>query len=95
MNVGGPAGTAILLTKGLSTEFPTVLAAGQPTQAEGELTDPAAAPVERVPLVRPVRPATDLRCLYVVRRLLSENRPSLVHTHMAKAGSIGRLAALS
>jgi hypothetical protein len=94
MNIGGPARQAILLTKGLSADFPTVLAAGRPGQAEGELTDPDVA-VRHVPLVRPVRPATDLRCLLVVRRLLYESGARLVHTHMAKAGTIGRLAALS
>ena len=94
MNIGGPARQAILLTKGLSAEFPTVLAAGRPPPAEGELTDPDV-PVRHVPLVRPVRPATDLRCLLVVRNLLHETGARLVHTHMAKAGTIGRLAALS
>ena len=93
MNIGGPARQAILLTKGLSAEFPTVLAAGRPAEAEGELTDPDV-PVRHVPLVRPVRPVTDLRCLMVVRRLLQESRARLVHTHMAKAGTVGRLAAL-
>jgi glycosyltransferase involved in cell wall biosynthesis len=94
MNIGGPARQAILLTKGLAAEFPTVLAAGRPGQAEGEITDPEV-PVRHVPLVRPVRPATDLRCLLVVRRLLQDSGARLVHTHMAKAGTIGRLAALS
>ena len=94
MNIGGPARQAILLAKGLSAEFPTILAAGRPTKAEGELTDPDV-PVWHVPLVRPVSPATDLRCLVVVRRLLHESGARLVHTDMAKAGTIGRLAALS
>ena len=73
MNIGGPARQAILLTKGLSAEFPTLLAAGRPALAEGELTDPDV-PVRHVPLVRPVRPMTDLNCLVVVRRLLHESR---------------------
>jgi glycosyltransferase involved in cell wall biosynthesis len=94
MNIGGPARQAILLTKGLSADFPTLLAAGRPGQAEGELTDPDV-PVRHVPLVRPVRPATDLRCILIVRRLLQESGARLVHTHMAKAGTVGRLAALS
>jgi glycosyltransferase involved in cell wall biosynthesis len=94
MNIGGPARQAILLTKGLSAQFPTVLAAGRPGEAEGELTDPDV-PVQHVPLVRPVRPVTDLHCLLVVRRLLHESGAKLVHTHMAKAGTIGRLAALT
>jgi glycosyltransferase involved in cell wall biosynthesis len=94
MNIGGPARQAILLTKGLTAEFPTILAAGRPTKAEGELTDPDV-PVWHVPLVRPVRPATDLRCLVAVRRLLRESGARLVHTDLAKAGTIGRVAALS
>ena len=94
MNIGGPARQAILLSKGLSEEFPTILAAGRPGPSEGELVDPAV-PVRPVPLVRPVRPLTNLRCLLAVRRLISETGASLVHTHMAKAGAVGRLAALS
>ena len=94
MNIGGPARQAILLSKGLGAEFPTVLAAGRPGPSEGELLD-REVPVVRVPLVRPVRPATDLSCLLAVRRLVSDNGPRLVHSHMAKAGAIGRLAVLS
>jgi glycosyltransferase involved in cell wall biosynthesis len=94
MNIGGPARQAILLTKGLAADFPTLLVAGRPAKAEGELTDPDV-PVRHVPLVRPVRPGTDLRCLLVVRRLMHESGARLVHTHMAKAGTIGRLAALT
>jgi glycosyltransferase involved in cell wall biosynthesis len=93
MNIGGPARQAILLTKGLAAEFPSVLAAGRPAAAEGELVDPDV-PVRPLPLVRPVRVPTDLRCLLAVRQLMYESRPQLVHTHMAKAGAIGRLAAV-
>ncbi|MGA3220529.1 MAG: glycosyltransferase [Acidimicrobiales bacterium] len=94
MNIGGPARQAILLTKGLAAEFPTVLVAGRPGPSEGELVD-FEVPVVRVPLVRPVRPTTDLSCFFAVRKLIRESRPCLVHTHMAKAGTVGRLAALS
>jgi len=92
LNVGGPARQALLLTRRLDDDFPTVLAAGQCAAGEVELSDPAVT-VRRVPLVRPVRPETDARALQVVRRLLVESRASVVHTHMAKAGAIGRLAA--
>lgn len=94
MNIGGPARQAILLTKGLASEFPTILAAGRPGPSEGELVDPEV-PMVRVPLVRPVRPATDLSCFLTVRRLIRESGPRLVHSHMAKAGAVGRLAAMS
>jgi glycosyltransferase involved in cell wall biosynthesis len=94
MNIGGPARQAILLTKGLSAELPTMLAAGRPGEAEGELADADVA-VHTVPLVRPVRPLTDVRCLLAVRSLVRRSGARLVHTHMAKAGALGRLAVLS
>jgi glycosyltransferase involved in cell wall biosynthesis len=94
LNVGGPARHALLLTRGLADEYDTTLAAGTPTASEGELSDPAV-PIHRVPLVRPLSAGADARSLAAVRRLLTERRPALLHTHMAKAGSLGRLAALS
>jgi glycosyltransferase involved in cell wall biosynthesis len=94
LNIGGPARQALLLTRALSDEYPTVLAAGCPAPSEGELTDPAVA-VRRVPLTRPVRPRSDLAALVAVRKLLRSTGARLVHTHMAKAGAIGRVAAVS
>ncbi len=93
LNVGGPARQALLLSRALAPEFDTTLAAGRPTAAEGELSDPAVH-VLHLPLVRPVRPYADARALVAVRQLLRLKRPAVLHTHMAKAGSIGRLAAL-
>ncbi len=94
MNIGGPAGQVLLLAKGAGTRWRTLVAAGQPPPEEGELTDPEV-PVLRVPLVRPLRPGTDLRALVHIRRLQRTTGARLVHTHMAKAGTLGRLAALS
>lgn len=94
LNIGGPARQALFLSRALEPEFSTVLAAGLPGASEGELSDPAVA-VARVPFVRPVDPRADARALLAARRLLQRERPALVHTHMAKAGAIGRLAAWS
>lgn len=94
LNIGGPASQAILLAKRLAPEFPILVAAGKPRQTEGEIVDPDVL-VRRVPLVRPIRPLSDLWSLGSVRQLISEIHPPLVHTHMAKAGALGRLAALS
>lgn len=91
LNIGGPARQALLLTKELSPEYPTTLGAGTPPPEEGELSDPSVA-VHRLPLVRPVRPATDIRALFATRSLLRSQRPFIVHSHMAKAGAIGRVA---
>jgi len=92
LNIGGPARQALLLTRELSGEFPTVLAAGRPPEQEGELSDPDVA-VNRVPLTRPLRPLQDLKAYAAVQRLIDETRPAIMHTHMAKAGAIGRIAA--
>ena len=94
LNVGGPARQAILLTKALAPEFSTTLAAGRPSLVEGEMSD-AAVPVRRLPLVRQPRPGADVLAVAAVRRLLAETRARILHTHMAKAGTVGRLAVLA
>ena len=94
LNIGGPAHHCMVLTKGLADEFPTILAAGRPTAEEGELCDPRVT-VRRLPLTRSLHPATDLRALAATRALLHEVRPAILHTHMAKAGTVGRTAAAS
>ena len=94
LNIGGPARHALILTRRLNAEFPTTLVAGTPPEVEGELIDPAV-PVRRVHLVRPIRPEQDLSAYRAIRRIMAEARPALVHTHLAKAGLLGRLAARS
>ena len=44
-------------------------------------------------LVRPIRPASDIRALGELTRQLREIRPRIVHTHSSKAGILGRWAA--
>ncbi|MEX0741352.1 MAG: glycosyltransferase, partial [Phycisphaeraceae bacterium] len=44
-------------------------------------------------MIRAVRPWTDVRCYYQVRKLIRELKPDVVHTHSSKAGIIGRAAA--
>ena len=94
MNIGGPARHVILLTRGLAEHYDTTLAAGRPAPSEGVLSD-SEVPVRHVPLVRPLRPRADMQSLAAVRTMLTEIGPALLHTHTAKAGSVGRLAALS
>lgn len=94
LNVGGPARQALLLTRELAGSYPTLLAAGRVGPSEGELSDPAV-PVTPLPLVRPLNPRLDASAFAQVRALVRRTRPALVHTHMAKAGSIGRAAVRS
>ncbi|MGI9120307.1 MAG: glycosyltransferase [Acidimicrobiales bacterium] len=94
LNIGGPARQALLLSAGLASEYDTTLAAGTPDTDEGELHHPAVS-LRRLPLVRPVRPVVDAQALVAIRRLMQRERPAIVHSHMAKAGALGRVAAMS
>jgi glycosyltransferase involved in cell wall biosynthesis len=94
LNIGGVAAHVLLLGRELAADRPTTVAAGYPAAVEGEMADPAVA-IRHVPLVRPLRPATDARAVAAVRHLLVDTGATVLHTHMAKAGTVGRLAALS
>jgi glycosyltransferase involved in cell wall biosynthesis len=94
LNVGGPARQALLLTRELAATFPTLLAAGQVGPSEGELSDDAVAVVP-VPLGRSINPRLDALAYRRVRALARTSGVALLHTHMAKAGSIGRAAVRS
>jgi glycosyltransferase involved in cell wall biosynthesis len=91
LNIGGPARQALLLTRALRDSYDTRLVTGRPHASEGELHDPAVVP-SYTSLVRPPSPVNDLRALAYLRRQVADRRPVLVHTHMAKAGTLGRLA---
>lgn len=98
LNIGGPAIHAILLTEGLRLRgYETVLVAGQEGAREGSLRELAAqkgiTPVFLAELGREIRPGRDLVALFRLVRLLRWQRPAIVHTHTAKAGALGRIAA--
>lgn len=44
-------------------------------------------------LVRPIEPWKDIQALGRLRRVFTESRPDIVHTHSGKAGIVGRIAA--
>ncbi|HYX81764.1 MAG TPA: glycosyltransferase, partial [Gemmatimonadales bacterium] len=97
LNVGGPAWNAVLLSAGLRARYPTLLAIGSTGANEADSSDLAAArgvDVVRVPgLGREITWLGDLRALWSLWRLCRRVRPDIVHTHTAKAGTLGRLAA--
>jgi glycosyltransferase involved in cell wall biosynthesis len=98
LNIGGPSIQAIALSDRLSARgFTTRLAHGALGAGEGDMRYllPASVDVEYIPsLHREISPASDARAVARVLALIREFRPRIVHTHMAKAGAVGRVAAL-
>lgn len=99
LNIGGPAIQAARLTLALSAQgYTTTLLHGRLGEAEGNmryLLPDIGVDVRYVDsLRRPISPLTDLRALWTILCVLREIQPDIVHTHMAKAGLLGRVAAL-
>jgi glycosyltransferase involved in cell wall biosynthesis len=100
MNLGGPAHQASLLSgRRLDPErYETLLVHGRPAPGEESMADLAAtegAETLYLPSLRqPVNPIHDLRALRRLVWIARRFRPDLVHTHTAKAGFLGREAAL-
>lgn len=99
LNVGGPARQAILLGERLDPRrFETTLVTGRVDPHEGDFL-PAARdrgldPVVIDGLGRAISPLDDLKAFVSLLRLLLAERPDIVHTHTAKAGALGRVAAI-
>jgi glycosyltransferase involved in cell wall biosynthesis len=98
LNIGGPARHVTILDRGLRTRgFDTLLAYGEIGRGEGDfegLASDAAVPRTRIPgLGRRLSVASDLRAFAALLRLVFAFRPDVVHTHTAKAGTLGRVAA--
>jgi glycosyltransferase involved in cell wall biosynthesis len=98
MNVGGPALQASVLMRGLDPErFDQRLYTGAVGPGEADYLDLRGSDIgaHRVAtLGRRVRPADDLRTFAALVAEMRRFRPHIVHTHMAKAGFLGRAAAL-
>lgn len=99
LNVGGPAIHATLLTERLDpTRYDSRLVAGTVEPGEGDylgLHERTVRGLISLPdLGREIRGLSDLRTLGSLVRIIREFRPHIVHTHTAKAGAVGRAAAL-
>src|SRR5438874_9340014 len=98
LNIGGPSVHVLLLTAGLREKgYETRLIVGREAPSEGNLLERAlqmGIEVEQLGgLGREIRPFSDLVTLFALYRRLRALRPAIVHTHTAKAGMLGRLAA--
>ncbi len=98
LNIGGPAIQAITLTERLEgLGYHPVLVRGREEPDEGSM-DHLAADLGVAPLLVPALRRNpgwrDIHALVVLIRIIRRERPQIVHTHAAKGGTLGRLAAL-
>jgi hypothetical protein len=100
LNVGGAARHAIILSAGMSADgFDTLLVHGSLAESEASLEElllasPNVRHVKIPSLGRRVSVWKDLTAFARLIRLVFAERPDIVDTHMAKAGTLGRVAAL-
>ena len=100
LNMGGPALHVAYLTKGLEERgYRTTLAAGSLAHGESSMSfiaEELGVEVHPIPqLHREISPLYDTQSVLRIVRLIRRLRPHILHTHTAKAGAVGRFAALA
>jgi glycosyltransferase involved in cell wall biosynthesis len=99
LNMGGPALHVAYLSAGLAQRgYDTTLVAGRLAPGEDSMAFVAerlGVPVVRIEeLSRDISPLRDAIAVRRLANLIRAERPQILHTHTAKAGAIGRLAAV-
>lgn len=99
LNIGGPAIQAVLLTKEFNnSEFESKLICGRVSKDEGDMGYIAERygikPIYITWLRREIGPLQDIVALYRIFEYIKKYKPDIVHTHTAKAGALGRVAAI-
>lgn len=99
LNVGGPSIHVVLLTHGLDPDvFETLLVTGQLSKDEGDMGylagEAGIRPIVIPTLGREISIADDVVSFVRIFRLILTERPDVIHTHLAKAGTLGRAAGI-
>jgi glycosyltransferase involved in cell wall biosynthesis len=99
LNVGGPALHVAYLTAGLAERgYDTTLVAGTLGRGEESMEFVAEAKGVKIEVIdelhRNITPFRDARAVLRLADLIRRERPTILHTHTAKAGAVGRVAAL-
>jgi glycosyltransferase involved in cell wall biosynthesis len=99
LNVGGPSTQAILMTEAFQKKgYRALLLTGEVPAGEGSMEylahERGVRPIKITQLSRKLSSAADLQSFWRLVRLFRRERPLILHTHTAKAGTLGRLAAM-
>jgi len=98
MNVGGPAVLVADLMRNVNTvDFHSTLVTGYCDENESDYLDEVATDIKatRVPgFGRSISASKDLKALFLIIREIRSFKPDVIHTHTAKAGVLGRIAAI-
>jgi len=96
-NIGGPSYNAANLTKYLAPEFETLLIGGEAEPGEESslflFSEMGLEPMILPEMNRSINLFNDLKAYKKIKDLIKDFKPDIVHTHAAKAGALGRMAA--
>jgi glycosyltransferase involved in cell wall biosynthesis len=96
-NLGGPTFNVAYLSKYLSPEFETILIGGAKDDSEDSsefiLENLGLKPIIIPEMKREIDFRNDRIAYKKIKSIIQEFKPDIVHTHAAKAGALGRLAA--
>ncbi len=97
LNLGGPTFNAAYLSKYLAPEHETLLVSGMKDESEASsefiAQDMGLEPIYIKDMYRSVNPLRDRSAYRQIKKIIQDFKPDIVHTHAAKAGALGRLAA--
>jgi len=99
LNIGGPAIHTILLTEGLDNkQFESLLVCGSTDKYEGDMfyyaREKGLNPIYIPELKRELNFFNDIIAFKKIYKIIKNENPNLIHTHTAKAGTLGRLAGI-
>lgn len=97
LNLGGPTYNVAYLSKYLAPEYETLLVAGMKDESEASsefiVNNMGLKPIYIRDMHRNINLLNDYIAYKQIKKLIKDYKPDIVHTHAAKAGAIGRLAA--
>ncbi len=96
-NLGGPTHNVALLARYMPSDFESLVIGGPPEKTEESsshiLADLGVEAMILPEMGRDISPLKDFSAYRRVKQVINKFKPDLVHTHAAKAGAVGRMAA--